>query len=145
MAKGKKKNRKPWRGFASMTPEQRRAISSSGAKAGHAKGTGHRFTPAESRKGARKGARMGAAKGARARWENRPGGRLASPKPVQGRRPGETWGRKGDLAKQAEAVRLRAEGLTLAEIGRRLGVVKQTVHLMLARARWAEGDRPEEK
>jgi hypothetical protein len=128
-----KKQQKTRRGFASMTPGQRRALASRGSKASQAKAAGHQFTPEERRKGSHKGA----PKGGSARRENRPGGRLAPPRPVQGRKPGEKRGRWADLAKQAEAVRLRAEGLTLAEIGRQLGVVKQTVHTMLARARWA--------
>ena len=139
VAKSKKKRSR--RGFAALTPEERRTISSLGGEASQAKAAGHQFSQEERRKGSRKGA----PKGGSTRWENRPGGRLAPPGPVQGRRPGEKRGRWADLAKQAEAVRLRAEGLTLAEIGRRLGVVKQTVHLTLARARWAEVYRPEEK
>ena len=33
------------RGFASMTPEQRRALGSRGGKTAHARGTANRFTP----------------------------------------------------------------------------------------------------
>jgi uncharacterized protein len=35
------------RGFAALTPEQRKAIASSGGKAAQAKGTAHQFTPQE--------------------------------------------------------------------------------------------------
>ena len=39
--------KKSRRGFASMTPEKRRAIASKGGKAAHAAGTAQRFTPGE--------------------------------------------------------------------------------------------------
>jgi len=153
--------RKP-RGLAVMTPERQRAIASLGGKAAHAKGTAHTFTRASAATAGRKGGRAAHAKGAahefggeeaqqaaskggRARWQHRPGGHLAMPKPrASTRRPGERRGRQADVARRAEVVRLRAEGLTLAEIGRRLGVSRQAVQLMLARARGAEG-RPGEK
>ena len=35
----------PGRGFASMTPEQRRALGSRGGKTAHERGTANRFTP----------------------------------------------------------------------------------------------------
>ncbi len=35
------------KGFASMSPEKQRAISSLGGKAAHEKGTAHEFTPEE--------------------------------------------------------------------------------------------------
>jgi len=41
-------------------------------------------------------------------------------------------------ARRAEAALLRAQGLTLAEIGARLGVSRQAVHEMLSRAAGAE-------
>jgi DNA-binding XRE family transcriptional regulator len=43
-------------------------------------------------------------------------------------------GRKPDEARRAEMARLRGGGLTYAEIGRRLGVTRQCVQRMLARA-----------
>jgi hypothetical protein len=43
------------RGFAEMTPDQLRAISSIGGKAAHAKGTAHRFTVAEAKVAGSKG------------------------------------------------------------------------------------------
>ncbi len=43
------------RGFALLTPEQRRALSSMGGRASVAKGIGHRFTVAEAAKAGRKG------------------------------------------------------------------------------------------
>jgi general stress protein YciG len=43
------------RGFASMTPEKRRAISSLGGKAAHEKGTAHQFTTSEAIAAGRKG------------------------------------------------------------------------------------------
>ena len=43
------------RGFALLTPEQRRALSSMGGRASVAKGIGHRFTVAEATKAGRKG------------------------------------------------------------------------------------------
>jgi transcriptional regulator with XRE-family HTH domain len=42
-------------------------------------------------------------------------------------------GRKPDPRRRAEIARLRARGLTLAEIGRRLGVTRQAVFDVLAR------------
>lgn len=45
----------PTRGFASMTPEQRRAIASLGGKAAHAKGKAHEFTPEQAQKAGQKG------------------------------------------------------------------------------------------
>lgn len=47
--------RKSNRGFASMTPEQRRKLASMGGKAAHAAGTAHEWTPAEAREAGRKG------------------------------------------------------------------------------------------
>jgi hypothetical protein len=43
------------RGFASMTAEQRRAISSMGGKAAHEKGTAHEFTSEEAKAAGREG------------------------------------------------------------------------------------------
>ena len=43
------------RGFASLTPEVRRAIARSGGKAAHAKGTGHQWSRDEAREAGRKG------------------------------------------------------------------------------------------
>ncbi len=48
----KKKARK---GFAAMTPEQRRAIASLGGKAAHAQGTAHQFTTEEAKIAGSKG------------------------------------------------------------------------------------------
>lgn len=45
----------PRRGFASMPPEQRRAIASKGGKAVQAAGLGHRFTSESGREAGRKG------------------------------------------------------------------------------------------
>ena len=151
------KRKKSRRGFASMTPEQRRAIASLGGKAAHAKGVANRFTretaAAAGRKGGRtahtKGvahefggeeARQAASAGGRARWQHRPGGHLAMPKPRPStRKPGEKRGRPADDSRRSEVVRLRAEGLTLAEIGRRLGVSRQAVQLMLSRVAGTQG------
>jgi uncharacterized protein len=43
------------RGFAAMTPEKRREISSKGGKAAHEKGTAHEFDSEEARAAGRKG------------------------------------------------------------------------------------------
>ncbi len=43
------------RGFAALTPEQHRAIASSGGRAAHAQGTAHKFTPAEGRSAGQRG------------------------------------------------------------------------------------------
>jgi hypothetical protein len=43
-------------------------------------------------------------------------------------------GRKPDQARRAEMILLRAEGLTFAEIGRRMGVTRQSVQLTLKAA-----------
>lgn len=43
------------RGFASMSMEKRRRISSLGGIAAHAKGVGHRFTSEEAREAGKKG------------------------------------------------------------------------------------------
>ena len=45
------------RGFAAMTPEKQREISSKGGKAAHAKGTAYEFTPEKAREAGRKGGR----------------------------------------------------------------------------------------
>ena len=45
----------PTRGFAGMTPEKRKAIAKMGAAAAHARGTAHRWTPAEASKAGQKG------------------------------------------------------------------------------------------
>jgi transcriptional regulator with XRE-family HTH domain len=47
---------------------------------------------------------------------------------------GHGSGRKPDRPRVEEMARLRDAGLTLAEIGERLGVTRQTVHRTLARA-----------
>ena len=54
---------KSTRGFAAMDPEKQRAIASKGGKAAHAKGTAHRFTPAEASEAGRKGGRAAHARG----------------------------------------------------------------------------------
>jgi len=43
------------RGFASMSPEKQREISSRGGKAAHAAGTAHKWTSEEAREAGRKG------------------------------------------------------------------------------------------
>lgn len=43
------------RGFALLTPERRREISSKGGKNAHANGTAHRWTPEQAREAGRKG------------------------------------------------------------------------------------------
>jgi DNA invertase Pin-like site-specific DNA recombinase len=89
----------------------------------------HEFTPEEAREAGKKGGRA---------WWRKRAGQVPAPAPRPGRRPGQRRGRPTDDAKRAAVVRLRAEGLTLAEIGRRLGVSRQAVQVMLARARGAE-------
>jgi hypothetical protein len=51
----------------------------------------------------------------------------------------ERRGRRPDAARHAEIVRLRADGLTQAEIGQRLGVTYQAVGETLRRIAAAEG------
>ncbi len=46
---------KPKKGFARLTPEERRAVSSKGGKAVHAAGTAHEWTKEEARIAGRKG------------------------------------------------------------------------------------------
>lgn len=46
---------KPKRGFASLSAERRREISSLGGKKAHALGTGHRWTSEEAQAAGRKG------------------------------------------------------------------------------------------
>ena len=48
----------PKRGFASMTPDERRRLASLGGKAAHAKGTAHRWTREEAREMGRLGGRL---------------------------------------------------------------------------------------
>lgn len=43
------------RGFAALSPEQLRGISSSGGRAAHAKGKAHEFTSEEAKEAGRKG------------------------------------------------------------------------------------------
>lgn len=43
------------RGFASMSPEKKRAIASKGGKAAHAMGTAHTWTSEEAKAAGRKG------------------------------------------------------------------------------------------
>ena len=114
------------------TVRLRRAAAANGCRAAHERGLAHTFTAEEQQRGSRAGGR--------ARWQGRPGGHLAMPKPrPSSRKPGETRGRPADEARRAEAVRLRVKGLTLAEIGRRMGVSRQAVQLMLSRAIGAAG------
>lgn len=47
------------RGFAAMTPEKRRELSSRGGKASHATGKAHRFTTEEAKAAGRKGGLAG--------------------------------------------------------------------------------------
>ncbi len=47
------------RGFANLSPEERKAISSRGGKASHAKGTAHRYTSEEAKAAGRKGGLAG--------------------------------------------------------------------------------------
>ena len=49
---------KSLRGFASMDPQQQRAIASAGGRAAHAQGTAHEFTPEEARAAGRKGGQV---------------------------------------------------------------------------------------
>jgi general stress protein YciG len=56
--------RKP-RGFAALTPEKRREISSKGGISAHAKGVGHQFTAEEARAAGAKGGRKAAENHAR--------------------------------------------------------------------------------
>ena len=51
------------RGFAAMSPEQRRKIASTGGRASQAKGTGHKFTSAEARAAGAKGGKLAHALG----------------------------------------------------------------------------------
>ena len=67
-----------------MDPEKQRAIASKGGKAAHARGTAHRFTPAEASAAGRKGGRAAHARGtahrftpAEASAAGRKGGRVA--------------------------------------------------------------------
>ena len=70
------------RGFACMTPEQRRAIASQGGKAAHAQGTAHQFDSQEAAEAGRLGgasvsrnrehmAKIGAVGGSRTKGECR--------------------------------------------------------------------------
>ena len=59
-------------GWAKLTPEQRRAISSAGGKAAHAKGTAHRWTREQAIEAGRKGGAVHARK-MRDRAETLPG------------------------------------------------------------------------
>ena len=51
------------RGFAAMSPEQRRKIASMGGRASQAKGTGHKFTSEEARAAGAKGGKLAHALG----------------------------------------------------------------------------------
>lgn len=46
---------KKLQGFAALSPERRREISSIGGKKAHALGTAHRFSPEEAQQAGRKG------------------------------------------------------------------------------------------
>jgi hypothetical protein len=46
------------RGFASMSPEKRREVSSKGGKAAHAKGTSHKWTPEEAKEAGKVGGKI---------------------------------------------------------------------------------------
>lgn len=47
------------RGFANLSPEDRKAISSKGGKASHASGTAHKWTKEEASAAGRKGGQSG--------------------------------------------------------------------------------------
>jgi len=71
MAKTSKvSSQKRKRGFAAMTPEQRKAIASKGGKAAQAKGTGHRFDHEEAVAAGSKGGKVSQAKGTANRWNS---------------------------------------------------------------------------
>jgi len=132
------------RGLASASRETRQRIASMGAKAGHAAGTAHKFTPEEvalGRRLASEGAKRMHAEGRghkftpeEARKAGRALKRKGPPPPWPERRSGQTRSSRPNDARRAEVARLQAEGLTLAEIGERLGVTRQAVQSMLDRA-----------
>ena len=57
-------------------------------------------------------------------------------------KPDERRGRKPDAARRAKMLKLRSRGLSLAEIGERLGVTRQCVQITLAKVHYsgAEGE-----
>ncbi len=55
MTDSNEESRRSTRGFASMSPEQQRAIASKGGKVAHQKGVAHQFNSEEARAAGRKG------------------------------------------------------------------------------------------
>jgi general stress protein YciG len=101
------------RGFAALTPEQRREIASMGGKAAHAQGRGHRFTSEEARAAGRKGGQAAAAIPGNMSDMGRKGGRATS----SDREHMATIGRKGGEVMATRPGHMR-------EIGRRGGTAR---------------------
>jgi uncharacterized protein len=69
MSEEKAKSR---RGFAAMSPEMRRELSSRGGKAAHAAGTAHEFTSDEAREAGKRGGSASQESRRRAKMAERP-------------------------------------------------------------------------
>lgn len=54
----KRRRAEPWRGFASMTKEERTTIARLGGIAAQERGVGHSFTPEEAVRAGKKGVRV---------------------------------------------------------------------------------------
>jgi uncharacterized protein len=103
---------KPKRGFAAMTPEQRRAVASKGGKAAQAQGTCHRYTSETGRQAGRKGGLRAHALGRghvftpeEAAVAGRKGGRVRARRRQGTGSRVETDGGAGGLANVGEIVR----------------------------------------
>ena len=145
------------RGFAALTAERRRELSSKGGKAAHAAGTAHQFTTEEAVAAGAKGGKAAHARGTahtftveEARLAGRKGG-VAGRGTAAGAKParvaeaaasGHSDGRgrvtPATLARRAKMAELWAAGLPLREIGERFGVTRQTVAAALRAVR--DGD-----
>ena len=65
--------KKAKRGFAAMSPQQRKAIASMGGRSAQASGKGHQWTPAEARAAGKKGGRASQASGKGNRFDSESG------------------------------------------------------------------------
>jgi DNA-binding CsgD family transcriptional regulator len=116
-----------------FSSEEARAAGSKGGTAAHRRGTAHTFTPEQAQAAGRKGRR--APKRGRRKHKAAPSPHTTSAAgPTRQRAGGRRHGRLPDVARVAEMARLRTDGLTYAEIGRRLGVSRQAVYDALRRA-----------
>jgi uncharacterized protein len=69
--------KKKWKGFASLSPEQRRKIASMGGRAAQRSGKAHRFSHDEAVAAGRKGGRIAQERGTGYSWDSLSGAKAS--------------------------------------------------------------------